>query len=48
METVLKWITAIGGAVHWLTGWLIHPDRGGCCHTEEINEKFNNLKNEEK
>ena len=28
-------------ALHWVTGLIVHPDKGGCC----ANEK-NNLKNE--
>ena len=45
METLFKWITAVGGVFHWLTGWLIHPDKGGCCHTDQVKEKVENLKN---
>ena len=45
MDTVLKWITAIGGALHWFTGWLIHPEKGCCCHTDEVKDKIDDLKN---
>lgn len=45
METILKWCCAIGGALHWLTGWLVHPKKGGCCeNSEEIKEKLDDLK----
>ena len=44
----MRWFSAIGGIVHWLTGWLIHPDKGGCCHQDQISEKFKDLKSEEK
>lgn len=46
METFLKWIGAIGSAIHWITGWLVHPKDGGCCKQtdDEIKEKFDNLK----
>lgn len=26
---------AIVCAVHWLTCWLVHPEKGGCCSVEE-------------
>lgn len=22
--------------LHWCTGWLVHPDKGGCCHQDQI------------
>lgn len=52
METFLNICKSIGSALHWLTGWLIHPDVGGCCKQEvlkeqikdQISEKLENLK----
>lgn len=31
METFLQICKAIGSGMHWLTGWLVHPEKGGCC-----------------
>lgn len=22
--------------LHFLTGWIVHPDCGGCCHEKDI------------
>lgn len=47
METWLKWIHAIGSCIHWLTGWMVHPDRGGCCEQDKIkNDLENKIKGE--
>lgn len=40
MNTFFKWIGIIGNAIHWLTGWLVHPNRGGCCEQDAIKEKL--------
>lgn len=31
METFIKVCVAIGSALHWLTGFFVHPKKGGCC-----------------
>lgn len=33
---------------HILTGYLVHPSRGGCCDTDfsDVKDKFNDLKND--
>lgn len=23
--------SAIVHFIHWCTGWIVHPDKGGCC-----------------
>lgn len=36
METFLKVCNAVGAALHWLTGWIVHPGKGGCCEMEKL------------
>lgn len=31
METFLSILHGVGKGLHWLTGWLVHPNKGGCC-----------------
>lgn len=49
MNAFLECCRAVGHFVHWLTGWLVHPKRGGCCDMEslkDVKNKVDNLKNE--
>lgn len=48
MSAFLKVCVAIGSALHWLTGWFVHPDKGGCCDmtTEDFFETVENKKEE--
>lgn len=41
METFLKCCQSVGAFFHWLTGWLVHPKKGGCCEMdfETLKEK---------
>ena len=39
MESFLKVLHAIGAGIHWFTGWIIHPNRGGCCEMTEKLDK---------
>lgn len=40
----------IGSAIlhflHWCTGWIVHPDKGGCCQNDfnDVVDEFKNLK----
>lgn len=47
MSAFLKICVAIGSALHWLTGWLVHPKKGGCYEmtTEDF---FNTVDKNEK
>lgn len=38
MDSLIKWIKCIGSFCHWLTGWLVHPTKGGCCDTSTVKE----------
>lgn len=40
-------VRAAGSFVHWLTGWIAHPDKGGCCSTSPT-DYVNDLKNSKK
>lgn len=31
MDTFLNIFHLVGRGLHWLTGWLVHPNKGGCC-----------------
>lgn len=45
----MKWyvcFTFVGKIFHWLTGWLAHPEKGGCCDGDfsvksDIDNMFN-------
>lgn len=32
----------VGRFLHWCTGWLVHPDKGGCCEMD-ISEEIKNV-----
>lgn len=34
METFLSILSAVGKGLHWLTGWIVHPSKGGCCQNQ--------------
>lgn len=38
-------VRCVGSFVHWLTGWIAHPDKGGCCSTTPT-DYVNDLKNQ--
>lgn len=46
METFLSWCKSIGSVLHWMTGWIVHPQKGGCCEIDQSIEK-EDLKNNE-
>lgn len=47
MTTWLKWAEAIGSALHWLTGWIVHPKKGGCCEQEKIKDDLEKVVKED-
>lgn len=48
MDTFLFIIKAVGRVFHWCTGWLVHPDRGGCCSDydalDDVKKTYEELK----
>ena len=32
----LKIGQALVSCVHWCLGWLVHPDKGGCCQQDKV------------
>lgn len=30
-----KFFHAAVSVLHWLTGWLVHPKKGGCCEMDK-------------
>lgn len=40
-----KLVHVCSAALHWLTGWIVHPDNGGCCQSHKI---FEEIETEEK
>ena len=45
MEKVLDILCIVGKILHWCTGWLAHPLKGGCCETSN---PFNLFSEDEK
>lgn len=50
----LKIGEAVVAFLHWCTGWLVHPDKGGCCthqiedSWEDVKDIYNDITNDEK
>lgn len=43
-----KIINICSAALHWLTGWIVHPEKGGCCQSYKIFEDVEKEKDNEK
>lgn len=48
MDFIVNLGRMVGAVLHWLTGWLVHPNDGGCCKTDQVKtvakENLENLK----
>lgn len=38
-------IESVGKILHWITGFFVHPEKGGCCHGLPEFKKDEDLKN---
>lgn len=30
-----KVLDTVSKALHYITGWIVHPDKGGCCYEKD-------------
>lgn len=43
MEIFMSWIEIgekLTKFLHYLTGWIVHPDRGGCCYKTDTSKGY--------
>ena len=48
MNAFLSCCRAVGHFVHWLTGWIVHPKKGGCCDMDSLTDVKEKIDSPEK